>query len=140
MLTRGTYPKSVWKPSDAIDVVQIVRVIAILLVEIDVVGVAAGVGSIQVAGLAGHRLAGQGPVLIEFEARVQGLHAVEAAGEFALGQKHAGVGLLAELALRADHADRRVIALVGIAGIRGSPPAPGRRWPACRCSSGPASR
>src|SRR5215831_14002022 len=73
--------------------------------EIEVERVAAEVSAVGKHGLAGHDLAGQTPVLIEHEAGVDGLDAVVAAGEFAIGEEHADVGLLAELTLDPRDAD-----------------------------------
>ena len=102
----------------AVDVLEIIKVIAVLLVEIDVVGVAAGTGAVERSGLAGHSLRGKGPGGTEPQARIQCLDTVETAGELAVAQEQAGVGLRAELAEHVNHADVRAVSAGRIGGIQ----------------------
>src|SRR5436305_1963623 len=56
-------------------------------------------------------------MLIEPQAGIDGLDAVVAAGEFAVGEENADVGLLAEFSLDAGDADFGALAVVGIVEI-----------------------
>ena len=61
----------------------------------------------------------EGPVAGEFEARIEGGDAVEAAGEFATGEEGSDVGLLAEFALDAGDGDEGVSVAIGIVWSEG---------------------
>ena len=84
--------------------------------KVEVVGRTAALGAIGTASLAGHRLAGEGPGIVELEARIERGDAIVTAGELAIGDQEAQVRF-AEFALHADHADFGAAAVVGIGGI-----------------------
>src|ERR1035438_3393059 len=100
----------------AVDEVGVVEPLAVLVEEVEVVGRAAALGAIEIASLAGHRLAGKCPGIVELEARIERGDAVVAAGELAIGEEHAEVRF-AEFALHSDYADLGAAAVVGIGGI-----------------------
>src|SRR5262249_33034842 len=60
---------------------------------------------------------GESPVVIEFDAGIEGLDAVVAAGELTVGEQDADVGLFGEVALHADDADFGTVVVMRVAGI-----------------------
>lgn len=70
--------------------------------------------AIKVLRFAGDGLASEDPVGVELEARIDGGDAVEASGEFAIGEEEADVGLLTEFALDAGDGDDGVLIKIGI--------------------------
>src|SRR5437016_6028593 len=85
--------------------------------KVHVEGVAAGMRSVFKQRLTRHGLTGEAPMLPERQPGIDRFHAVVSAGELAIGEQHAHVGLLAKLALRADHTNGGPLSKVWIAGI-----------------------
>ena len=112
----------------AIDVLQVVKVVAVPGGDAGVEGIASGMGSRYIDGLAGHGLRGEDPDGIELDARIDRSDAIVAAGEFAVRDEESGARLFGELTLHAEHADFRVPAVVGIGEAE-------RRGPAARSST-----
>ena len=88
----------------AVDEVDVVEPVAVLVEKVEVVGRTAAVRAIEIARLAGHHLAGECPGVVELEPRVESRDAIVTAGKLAIGDQHAHVRF-AEVALHADHSD-----------------------------------